>query len=105
MKLAPLNGTLIIKVEVPDIDKKTTGGVYLPETSQQKPTTGVVEAVAESYDEDGCLHTEHWTYELVGKTVLFHEHAPRDLPGCEELKLIHHKDLLGVYDGTGCSDD
>lgn len=52
MKITPLGNRILVKLVV--TEEKTAGGIYLPETLQQKPLEGTVVEISDSnYDEKG----------------------------------------------------
>ena len=46
MKIKPLNDRVLVKVKLED--EKTTGGIYIPQTAQEKTQQGEVLAVGDS---------------------------------------------------------
>lgn len=46
MKIKPLNDRILVKVLPPE--EKTKGGLFLPQTAQEKTQEGVVEAIGDS---------------------------------------------------------
>jgi len=44
-KLQPINGYVLIKWEE-KAEEKTTGGIIIPDTAKEKPSEGLVEAIA-----------------------------------------------------------
>ena len=79
MKVTPLGDRVLVKVE--DADQQTAGGIYIPDTAQEKTQNGVVVAIGDDeeikvkvkdkivYDKDGwtirsadgsrTAHSEH----------------------------------------------
>jgi len=49
-KLQPINGYVLIKFE-DNSEEKTAGGIIIPETAKEKPSEGVIEAIAADADE------------------------------------------------------
>ena len=55
MKLRPLQDRVLIRRVEPEA--KTTGGIFIPDTAQEKPMEGEVIAIGAGVrDEDGKLH-------------------------------------------------
>ena len=48
MKVKPLGDRVLVKVELEE--EKTTGGIYIPQTAQEKTQRGVVLAIGDSED-------------------------------------------------------
>ncbi|MFN3412257.1 MAG: co-chaperone GroES [Exilispira sp.] len=46
MKIKPLNDRILVKVLPPE--EKTKGGLFLPQTAQEKTQEGIVEAIGDS---------------------------------------------------------
>jgi chaperonin GroES len=44
-KLQPINGYVLIKWE-DQAEQKTAGGIIIPDTAKEKPTEGIIEAIA-----------------------------------------------------------
>lgn len=94
--IRPLHDKIIVKRD--EAEAKTESGIYLPETSKDKPKTGTVEAVG-----DGALNTE--TGERIpltvrkGDRVIFSSYAGTEvkLEG-QELLIMSEDDILAVID-------
>ena len=50
MKIIPINGQILVKPS--KAAEKTTGGIYLPESGQEKPQEGEIIAVADDATEE-----------------------------------------------------
>lgn len=48
MKIKPIGDRVLVKME--DVEEKTAGGIYIPQTAQEKTQTGVVEAIGDDKD-------------------------------------------------------
>ncbi|MBN1685816.1 MAG: co-chaperone GroES [Spirochaetales bacterium] len=48
MKIKPLGDRVLVKIE--GMEEKTAGGIYIPQTAQEKTQTGVVVAVGDDKD-------------------------------------------------------
>lgn len=92
----PLHDKILVKRD--EAASKTTSGIYLPESSKDRPKTGVVQAVG-----TGSLNTE--TGERVplsvrvGDKVIFSSYAGTELKldGAEFL-MMSEEDILAVID-------
>ena len=45
MKIKPIGDRVLVKME--DVEEKTKGGIFIPQTAQEKTQTGVVEAIGD----------------------------------------------------------
>jgi len=94
--IRPLHDKILVKRD--EAETKTSSGIYLPETSKDKPKTGVIEAVG-----DGALNTD--TGERIplsvkkGDRVIFSSYAGTEvkLEGTE-LLIMSEDDILAVID-------
>lgn len=94
--IRPLHDKILVKRD--EAESKTTSGIFLPETSKDKPKTGIIEAVG-----DGALNTE--TGERIpltvkkGDRVIFSSYAGTEvkLEGTE-LLIMSEDDILAVID-------
>ncbi len=48
MKIRPLGDRVLVKLT--EVEEKTAGGIYIPQTAQEKTQTGVVEAIGDDKD-------------------------------------------------------
>jgi chaperonin GroES len=94
--IRPLHDKILVKRD--EAESKTSSGIYLPETSKDKPRTGVVQAVG-----DGALNTE--TGERVpltvrkGDKVIFSSYAGTEVKiNDETLLIMSEDDILAVID-------
>jgi chaperonin GroES len=94
--IRPLHDKILVKRD--EAETKTQSGIYLPETSKDKPKTGTVEAVG-----DGALNTD--TGERIplsvrkGDRVIFSSYSGTEvkLDG-QELLIMSEDDILAVID-------
>jgi chaperonin GroES len=93
MKFKPLHDRLLIRrVEQ---EAKTTGGIIIPDTAQEKPMEGEVIAVGPgARGEDGRAHA-------LGDRVLFGKWSGTEirLDG-EELMIMKESDVMGIVEGS-----
>ncbi len=94
--IRPLHDKILVKRD--EAETKTESGIYLPETSKDKPKTGTVEAVG-----TGALNTD--TGERIplsvkkGDRVIFSSYSGTEvkLDG-QELLIMSEDDILAVID-------
>src|ERR1700687_4697009 len=95
MKLRPLQDRVLIRRVEPEA--KTAGGIFIPDTAQEKPMEGEVIAVGPGVrDEDGKLHPLDVKS---GDRVLFGKWSGTEvkLDG-EDLMIMKEADIMGVID-------
>ena len=95
MKLRPLQDRVLIRRVDPEA--KTAGGIFIPDTAQEKPTEGEVVAVGPGVrDEHGELHPLDVRS---GDRVLFGKWSGAEvkLDG-EDLMIMKEADIMGVID-------
>jgi chaperonin GroES len=95
MKLRPLQDRVLIRRVDPET--KTAGGIFIPDTAQEKPVEGEVVAVGPgTREKDGTLRPLDVQS---GDRVLFTKWAGTEvkLDG-EELMIMKESDLMGVLD-------
>ncbi len=95
MKLRPLQDRVLIRRVEPEA--KTSGGIIIPDTAQEKPMEGEVVAVGAGVrDESGTLHPLDVK---AGDRVLFGKWSGSEvkLDG-EDLMIMKESDIMGVID-------
>jgi chaperonin GroES len=95
MKLRPLQDRVLVRRVDPET--KTSGGIFIPDTAQEKPVEGEVVAVGTgTRDKDGRLHPLDVKS---GDRVLFGKWSGTEvkLDG-EELMIISEAEIMGVVD-------
>jgi len=97
MKLRPLQDLVVIRRVA--AEEKTVGGIFIPDTAQEKPVEGeVVAASPGARSEDGKIHPLDVE---VGDRVLFGKWSGTEIKlDGEELIIIKESDLLGVVEKT-----
>ena len=92
----PLHDKILVKRD--EAETKTASGIFLPETSKDKPKTGVIEAVG-----DGSLNTE--TGERIplsvkkGDRVIFSSYAGTEVKlDKDTLLIMSEDDILAVVE-------
>jgi len=100
MKFRPLHDRLLIRrVEQ---EAKSTGGIIIPDTAQEKPMEGEVIAVGPgARGEDGKVHPLDVK---TGDRVLFGKWSGTEvrLDG-EELMIMKESDVMGIVDGAAAA--
>ena len=92
----PLHDKILVKRD--EAETKTSSGIYLPETSKDKPKTGTIEAVG-----DGALNTETGARIPLtvkkGDRVIFSSYSGTEvkLDGTD-LLIMSEDDILAVID-------
>jgi chaperonin GroES len=95
MKLRPLQDRVLVRRVEPEV--KTAGGIFIPDTAQEKPTEGEVVAVGPGMrDEEGKVHPLDVKS---GDRVLFGKWSGTEvkLDG-EDLMIMKEADIMGVLD-------
>lgn len=95
MKLRPLQDHVLIRPVVPEA--KTSGGIIIPDTAQEKPMEGEVVAVGPgARDANGALHALEVK---AGDRVLFGKWSGSEvkLDGVD-LMMIRESDIMGVVE-------
>ena len=94
MKLRPLQDRVLVRRVEPET--KTSGGIFIPDTAQEKPVEGEVIAVGPGIrDEHGNLHPLDVA---PGDRVLFGKWSGNEIKlDGEELLIMKETDLMGVF--------
>ena len=95
MKLRPLQDRVLVRRVEPEV--KTAGGIFIPDTAQEKPTEGEVVAVGPGMREEaGKVHPLDVKS---GDRVLFGKWSGTEvkLDG-EDLMIMKETDIMGVLD-------
>jgi chaperonin GroES len=97
MTLRPLQDLVVIRRVA--AEEKTVGGIFIPDTAQEKPVGGeVVAAGPGARSEDGKIQPLDVA---VGDPVLFGKWSGTEIKlDGEELVIIKESDLLGVVENT-----
>jgi len=97
MTLRPLQDLVVIRRVA--AEQKTVGGIFIPDTAQEKPVEGeVVSAGPGARSEDGKIHPLDVE---VGDRVLFGKWSGTEIKlDGEELIIIKESALLGVVEKT-----
>ena len=94
--IRPLHDKIIVRRD--EAETQTESGIYLPESSKERPKTGTIEAVG-----DGKLNTETGERTPLtlkkGDKVIFTSYAGTELKlDGEELLIMSEDDVLAVID-------
>ena len=85
MKLQPLGDRVLLKVEA--AEEKTKGGLFIPQTAQEKTQTGSVLAIGE----DETIKVK------VGDKVMYDKYAGTAVKeGGDEYLVLHFTDLIAI---------
>ena len=97
MQFRPLHDRVVVKRI--DADQKTTGGIIIPDTAQEKPSQGEVIAVGPGgRDEAGKLTPIDLK---VGDVVLFGKWSGTEVKiDGQDLVIMKESDIMGVLEGT-----
>ena len=96
MKIRPLHDRVIVKRI--DEEKKSAGGIVIPDTAAEKPDQGEIVAVGKGKkDDDGkIIHLDV----KVGDRVLFGKYSGQTVRvKGDELLVMREEDILGVIEG------
>ncbi|EKU99494.1 Co-chaperonin GroES [Leptolyngbya sp. PCC 7375] len=91
--IQPLGNRVFLKVSAPDA--KTEGGIFLPDTAQEKPQVGEVMAVGPGNRNEKGVHQPVDVH--VGDQVLYSKYSGTDIQmGHEDYVLISENDILAT---------
>lgn len=94
MKLKPLSDRVLVKRL--EIEEKTAGGLFIPDTAKEKPVLGEVVAVgAGRINEDGKAIPMSVKK---GDIVLFSKYVGNDVPGDEDMIIMSEDNILAVVE-------
>lgn len=86
MSIKPLGDRVLVKVE--EADQKTAGGIYIPDTAQEKTQNGVVLAIGD--DEEITVK--------VDDKIIYDKYAGTSVKvGDEEQLILKAADILAVF--------
>lgn len=88
MKIKPIGDRVLVRME--EVEEKTSGGIFIPQTAQEKTQMGVVEAVGD--DKDVIKVTK-------GQKIMYDKYAGTSIKvdGKEKL-LLKMSDILAVIE-------
>ena len=94
--IRPLHDKILIRRD--EAEDKTDSGIFLPESSKDKPKSGTIEAVG-----DGAINTETGGRIPLsvkqGDRVIFTSYAGTDVKlGIDELLIMSEDDILAIVD-------
>jgi chaperonin GroES len=97
MKFRPLHDRVVIRRV--DAEEKTTGGIIIPDTAQEKPMEGKVVAVGPgTRNEQGQLVPLDVKE---GDRILFGKWSGTEVKlDAEELLIVKESDIMGIIEGT-----
>lgn len=93
MKVKPLGNRVLIKVK--DTEEKTKGGIYIPQTAQEKTQTGIIEAVGPGKkNEKGELIAMELK---AGDEIIFDKYAGTQIKiDADDFLILSSDDVLAV---------
>lgn len=93
MKLKPLNDRVLVKrIEV---EEKTAGGIYIPDSAKEKPSKGEIVAAGPGKLDDSGKRVEMTVKE--GDLVLFAKYAGTEITiEGEEHLVMREEDILAI---------
>lgn len=95
MKLKPLNDRVLVKRL--EMEEKTAGGIYIPDSAKEKPSKGEIVAAGPGKLEDSGKRVEMTV--KVGDTVLFAKYAGMEINvDGEEHLVMREEDILAIVD-------
>src|SRR3954464_12313762 len=97
MNFRPLHDRVVVRRL--NAEERTTGGIIIPDTAQEKPMEGEVVAVGPgARSEDGKIHPLDIK---AGDRVLFGKWSGTEIKlDGEELMIMKESDVMGIVDGT-----
>ncbi|MEZ5854418.1 MAG: co-chaperone GroES [Hyphomicrobiaceae bacterium] len=97
MKFRPLHDRVVVRRI--ENESRTAGGIFIPDSAQEKPVQGEVVAVGPGgRDEKGNLVA---LTIKAGDRVLYGKWSGTDVKvGSEELLIMKESDILGILDGA-----
>jgi len=97
MKFRPLHDRVLVRPL--EADKRTAGGIIIPDTAKEKPQEGKVLAVGPgSRGDDGKIHP---VAVKVGDRILFGKWSGNEVKiDGEDLMIMRETDIIAVIEGT-----
>lgn len=88
MKIKPIGDRILVKLE--EVEEKTSGGIFIPQTAQEKTQTGVVVAVG---DDEDVIKVKP------GQKVMYDKYAGTTISvDAEEQLILRMSDILAVIE-------
>ena len=95
MKLAPLDDRVVIKQS--EAEKKSSGGIILPDTAKEKPQRGKIVAVGPGKMLDNGKRSEMNVKK--GDEVIYAKYIGNEVEiSGEKYVILHENDILGVIE-------
>jgi len=95
MKLKPLNDRVLVKRL--EVEEKTAGGIYIPDSAKEKPSKGEIVAAGPGKLDDNGERVAMTA--KVGDVVLFAKYAGSEIAiDGEECLVMREEDLLAIVD-------
>jgi chaperonin GroES len=96
MKIRPLHDRVIVKRV--DEERKSAGGIFIPDTAAEKPDQGEIVAVGKGKKDD---HGKLISLDVkVGDRILFGKYSGQTVKvKGDELLVMREEDIMGVIEG------
>ena len=100
MKFRPLHDRVVIRRV--DAEGKTAGGIFIPDTAQEKPMEGEIVAVGPgARGEDGTLHPLDVKK---GDRILFGKWSGTEIKlDGDDLLIMKESDIMGIIEGPSAA--
>ena len=87
MKVKPIGDRVLVKLE--EVEEKTAGGIFIPQTAQEKTQSGIVEAVGD----DETITVK------VGDKVMYDKYAGTSIAvDGKDMLLVRMSDVMAVVE-------
>jgi chaperonin GroES len=97
MKVRPIDERVLLKVM--ELEKKTSGGIIIPDTAKEKPQIGKVIAIGDDVISKDAERKPLSKVVKVGDRVLFAKYGGTEVEmEGEKLLLVNRNDILAVLD-------
>ena len=95
MKIHPLHDRVIVKRK--EEERKTTGGIVIPDTAGEKPQRGIIQAIGPGkVNSNGVLQKLEVK---VGDEVLFGKYSGTEVKiAGEDLLVMKEEDIMGIIE-------
>ena len=88
MKVKPIGERVLVKAT--EVEEKSAGGIYIPQTAQEKTQTGIVKAIGDDKD---VIKVK------VGEKIMFDKYAGTAVKiDGDEMLLMRMSDILAVIE-------
>ncbi len=88
MKITPLGDRVLVKIS--ESEEKTKGGLYIPQTAQEKTQTGVVSAIGDDKD---VIKVK------IGQKIMYDKYAGTSIKiDGEEFLILKANDIIAIVE-------